>query len=331
MSQNTGNTTAFIEAEQYSKFILANLPDQLLPESFARDVSDFASGTTLNIKSVGSATLQDLEEDTEPTFNAIDTSTVTLTITDWKGDAWFVSDKLREDGSQVEQLGAMRAMEATRAIAEARETDYFIAAEAGQRVATTATALGLINGRPHEWVAGGSGGTNRHMTLSDFIGMKLSFDKANSPQAGRVAIVDPIVEATLNGLTNIVNVSNNPMFEGMVTTGFASNHKFIRNIFGWDIYTSNFLPTEGTALTLNASAYGLANDDTVAGDKASIFMCVLDDSCKPMMTATRRQPKTVGWRDDPLEQDKFKVSTRYGYGTQRYDTLGVIWVDALTY
>lgn len=331
MAQNTGNTTAFIEAEQYSKFILENLPDITLPESFARDVSDFASGTTLNVKSVGSATLQDMEEDVAPTFNAIDTGTVTLTITDWKGDAWSVSDKLREDGAQIEQLSAMRAMEATRAIAESRETDFLSAANTAMSTLELTSDLGVINGRPHTWIAGGDGITTRNMSLSDFIAMKLSFDKANVPQNGRIALVDPIVEATLNSLTNLVNVSNNPWFEGIVNEGFAQNHKFVKNIFGFDIYTTNFLPSEDAILAMDASAYGLANTSTVVGDKANIFMCILDDGCKPMMTATRRQPKTEGWRDHDNEQDKFKVSTRYGYGAQRFDTLGVIWTDDATY
>lgn len=327
MAHNTSNTTPFIEAQQYSKMILENLPDYLLPDTFSRDVSDFGSGTTLNIKSIGSATLQDLEEDVPPTFNAIDTGNVTLSITDWKGDAWSVSDKLREDGSQIEQLSAMRAMEATRAIGEVMETSFLAACEGAQ----TAANVGLVNGRPHRWVAGGAGGTSRNMTMSDFIAMKLSFDKANAPQGGRIAIVDPIVEATLNGLTNLVNVSNNPMFDGIVTEGFARDHKFIRNIFGWDIYTSNMLPSVVDVEALDASAYNLANDSTVAGDKANIFMNVMDDGTKPIMKAIRRQPRTEGWRDEENEQDKFKVSTRFGFGAQRIDTLGVIFTDEATY
>ena len=63
MSQLTGNTTAFIEASQYSQFILENLHDYLLPEGMWRDVTDFGSGTTLNIKTVGSVTIQDAAED----------------------------------------------------------------------------------------------------------------------------------------------------------------------------------------------------------------------------------------------------------------------------
>jgi hypothetical protein len=307
--------------------ILENLPDYLLPDTFARDVSDFGSGTTLNIKSIGSATLQDLEEDVPPTFNAIDTGNVTLSITDWKGDAWSISDKLREDGSQIEQLHAMRAMESTRAIGEVMETDFLAACNAAQ----TATNVGLVNGRPHRWVAGGASGTSRNMTMADFIAMKLSFDKANAPQGGRIAIVDPIVEATLNGLTNLVNVSNNPMFQGIVTEGFARDHKFIRNIFGWDIYTSNMLPTKTATEALDASSYDLANDTAEIGDVANIFMNVMDDGTKPIMKAIRRQPRTEGWRDEENEQDKYKVSTRYGFGAQRIDTLGVIFTDEATY
>lgn len=52
MTQLTSNTTAFIEAQQYSQFIIDNIEPMLLPEIFVRDVSDFAHGTTLNIKTV---------------------------------------------------------------------------------------------------------------------------------------------------------------------------------------------------------------------------------------------------------------------------------------
>jgi len=327
MAQNTSNTTPFIEAEQYSKMILENLPDMLLPDTFSRDVSDFGAGTTLNIKSIGSATLQDLEEDVPPTFNAIDTGNVTLTITDFVGDAWSISDKLREDGAQVEQLHAMRAMEASRTIAEDNETKFLAAANGAQ----TEANVGLVNGRPHRWVAGGVGGTTRIMTMSDFIAMKLSFDKSHAPQGGRIAVVDPIVEATLNSLTNLVNVSNNPMFQGVVTEGFARDHKFLHNIFGWDIYTSNMLPAKTATEALDASSYNLANDTAEIGDIANIFMNIMDDGTKPIMRAERRAVRTEGWRDNDNEQDKYKVSRRYGFGAQRIDTLGVIFTDEATY
>jgi hypothetical protein len=326
MSQLTSNTSAFIEAQQYSQFILENLHDYLLPEGMWRDVTDFGSGTTLNIKTVGTVTIQDAAEDTPLNYSPIDTGTLTLTITDYVGDAWKVSDDLREDGSQVDTLMAMRAMESTRALGENHETRFLSVANAAQ----TGADLNLVNGRPHRWV--GSAASNaRTITLEDFISMKLAFDKANSPAGGRIAIVDPVVEATLNSLTNLVNVSNNPMFEGMVTEGFARDHRFVRNVFGWDVYTSNFLPTLTATEAINASSYGLTSETAAVGDKANVFMCVADDTCKPIMHAWRRAPQTEGWRDNEERADKYQVTSRFGLGAQRVDTLGVILTHPSNY
>lgn len=327
MSMLTSNTTAFVEATQYSQFILDNLHDYLLPEGLYRDVSDFGSGTTLNIKTVGTVTIQDAAEDTPLNFNPIDTGNITLTITDYVGDAWKVSDDLREDGAQIDSLMSMRAMESTRALGENHESRFLAVANAAQ----TAANVNLVNGRPHRWIGGGSGVTTRVMSMSDLIAMKLAFDKANVPAAGRIAIVDPIVEATLNSLTNIVNVSNNPMFEGIITEGFAKDHKFVRNIFGFDIWTSNFLPLKTATEALNASSYNLANTTAAIGDVANLFMCVSDDSTKPIMHAWRRAPKTEGWRDNEERADKYQVTSRFGLGAQRVDTLGTILTTTLTY
>lgn len=326
MAQNTTNTNAFIESQQYSQFILENLHDYLLPEGMYRDVSDFGSGTTLNIKTVGSVTIQDAAEDTPLVFSPIDTGTINLSITDYVGDAWKVTDDLREDGSQIDTLMAMRAQESTRALGENHETKFLSVANAAQ----TAAGLNLVNGRPHRWV-GSAAANARTMTLNDFISMKLAFDKANVPAGGRIAIVDPVVEATLNSLTNLVNVSNNPMFEGMVTEGFARDHKFVRNIFGFDVYTSNFLPSLTSSEAINASSYGLTSETAAVGDKANVFMCVADDTCKPIMHAWRRAPQTEGWRDNEERADKFQVTSRFGLGAQRVDTLGVILTHPTNY
>jgi len=328
MAHNTANTTAFIESQQYSQFILDNLHDYLLPEGMYRDVTDFGSGTTLNIKTVGTVTLQDAAEDVPLNFTNIDTGTITLGITEYIGDAYKVSDDLREDGSQVDTLMAMRAMESTRALGENHEGRFLAVANGGQ----TAANLNLVNGRPHRWVAGGSGAATRNVVLADFVSMKLAFDKANAPASGRIAIVDPIVEATLNTLISQTSVVNNtPQFQGVLNEGFARDHRFVRNIMGWDIYTSNFLPSLTATEAINGAAYDLANDTAEIGDKANIFMCVADDSCKPVMHAWRRAPQTEGWRDQEERADKYQVTSRFGFGVQRADTLGVLLTDEATY
>ncbi len=322
--QNRSNTTAFIEAEQYSNFILMNMHDGLLPDGFYRDVSDFPSGTTLNIKVVGSATIRDQEEDQPIQYDPIDTSTVTLSITDYIGDGWYINDVLRQDGAQIDALHAARGVESTRAIQEHFESRFMQAANDYQ----TANGPNTINGIAHRFTAGQSAAT-RQATLADFIHMKLAFDKAKNPAAGRVAFVDPIVEATINSLTNLVNVSNNPMFEGMVTEGFARDHKFVRNIFGWDIYTSNRLDTTGAEAAAVDSAG--TTQAAVAGDFANLFMNVLDDATKPIMGAWRQHPSVEGERNKDLARDEYVTRARWGWGGQRQESLGVLITNPTVY
>ena len=107
MILSSGNR-AFVEAEQYSDFILENMHDGLLPSDFYRDVSDFGAGDTLNIKTIGEAQIQEVEEDVGITYSPIETGEVELSITDYIGDGWYVTDKMRQDGAQIEQLLAVR-------------------------------------------------------------------------------------------------------------------------------------------------------------------------------------------------------------------------------
>lgn len=327
--QNTGNTVAFIEAQQYSQFILENLHDGLLPDTFTRDVSDFGSGTVLNIKTVGTATLQEVFEEQPLDYASIDTGTVQLTITDYVGDAWSISDVLRQDGSQIEALHAMRGMESTRALQEYFETRFYATANAAQ----TAAGLNLINAVPHRWIADDAT-TDGAITLDDFRHMKYAFDKANAPQGGRVCFVDPSVESALNSLfVSSGSIDFNPHFEGMVTEGFAREHKFIRNVFGWDIWTSNRLP-QGITETINATGTSVSQGDSSAltgTGVANIFMNVLDDNTRPIMRAWRQQPSTETDRNVKLKRDEFDVTARFGIGAQRVDTVGVVLTNVNLY
>jgi len=322
MSQNRDNTAAFQEAEQYSQFLIENLPDGMLPEQFARNVSDFTTGTTLNIKTVGTRTIQDVQEGVAMTFNPIDTGNVTLSITDYIGDAWSISDELREDAMQVEQLSAAMAMESTRAVQEAIETSFLTACNAAQ----TANEANNVNGVKHRFTANG---TSRAFELMDIAYMKYAFDKANVPAQGRVLLVDPIVELTIDASTSITSLANNPMFEGLIQEGWARDHKFLKNIFGFDIYTSNRLPTVGVEGSLTDREGNTTA--SVAGDIANIAMCIADDNTRPMMRADRRLASVEGWRENELREDRFQTSARYGFGAQRVDTLGAIISSATVY
>ena len=89
----------------------------------------------------------------------------------------------------------------------------------------------------------GSTGTGAVISLKEFAYARYALKKQNVPDSNLVAIVDPSVEYTLNTLSNIVNVSNNPRFEGLVRDGIATGMRFIANVYGFDVYCSNFIPT----------------------------------------------------------------------------------------
>lgn len=311
--QVTSNSQAFIEAEQYSSFILNNLHDGLLPETFYRNVSDFGSGTTLHIKTVGSVTIQEAAEDTPLVYNPIESGEVSLQITNYIGDAWFVTDDLREDGAMIEQLMSARSVESTRALQETFESRFLSVCNAAQTNANANT----INGFAHRIA---SAETNNVFALKHLIAMRLAFDKANVPDSGRVFICDPVVEATLNGLVTITN-DVSPFGEMILKEGMARGQRFVMQLFGWDIITSNRLPT------------GTFSDGTtsVTGGVANIFMCVLDDNTKPIMAAWRRMPKVEGDRNKDRARDEFVTRCRWGMGPQRVDTLGVLITSATNY
>lgn len=311
--QLTTNTTAFVEQEIYSDFILMNLHDGLLGTEFYRDVSDFGSGDTLNIPTIGSVTIQEGAENEAFTYNPIDTGRVQLTITDYIGDAWYVSDDLREDGTNIDALMAARSAESTRAIQENFETRFLFIANAAQ---TNADA-NAINGFPHRI---GSAETDDVFALSHLISMRLSFDKANVPMQGRVLIADGVVEATLNGLVNI-STDVTPFAKDILNNGMSSGMRFVQSLYGFDVILSNRLPKGNFSDGTNA----------VTGAVANIAMCVQDDQTKPIMAAWRRQPRVEGERNKDLGRDEFVVSARFGIGAQRVDTLGVIITSATNF
>ena len=283
----------------------------MLPGSFYRNVSDFGSGTTLHIKTVGTVTIQDGAEEVPFDYTPIESGEVTLTITDYVGDAWYVTDELREDGAQVEALMSARSSESTRAIQEIFETRFLKKANTSQ----TNAAANQVNGFAHRIA---SAETNNVISLNHFISMKLAFDKANVPMAGRIAVVDPVVAATLDKTVSLAR-DVTPFGQKILENGFDREHTFLMNLFGWNIITSNRLDT------------GTFSDGTtsVSNAVANVFMSVADDNTKPIMAAWRRMPKVEGERNKDLRRDEFVTSARWGFGTQRVDTLGIVITSAV--
>jgi hypothetical protein len=141
--------------------------------------------------------------------------------------------------------------------------------------------------------------------------------KANVPGSSLVAIVDPSVEYAINTITNIVNMSNNPKWEGIIEQGIGSDMTFVKNIFGFDVYVSNYLPTA------NETIGGL----TTAAGKANIFFSAASPEILPFMGAMRQMPKVDGDYNMHKQREEYVTTARYGLKVYRPENLVCVLSD----
>lgn len=321
MSNTTANQSPLIKAQVFSEFMLETINDGFLPDGLHRDVSDFGDGDTLYIPVMGETVLRDYVEDTGVEFDAVDTGQITLTITEYVSAGSYITDKLKQDAYKAAALEAAIPREHLRLIKERYETDLL--AQANKQ---TLSDPNTINGFAHRWVAS-SGTTNGVITLEDFAYAKLSADKANMPEENRIAIVDPIVEMTFNYLAGAQAFTNNPQWKGIAESGFARGKRFLRNVYGWDVYVSNRLPT--VTETINGGPH--ASSKTATAGKVNIFGCFYDDQHTPFMGAWRQLPQSEGFRNTTFKRDEYSTTGRWGFGLQRRESLISVLTSASAY
>lgn len=316
----SGNITAsqapLIKAQVFSEFMLELIVDGYLPDGMHRDVSDFGDGETLFIPVMGETVLRDYVEDTGVEFDPVDTGQIMLTITEYVSAATYVTDKLKQDAYKAAALEAAIPKEHLRVIKDRYESDLL--AQANKQ---TLGNLNTINGFAHRWIAN-SATTPGVLTMEDFIYAKLSADKAFMPEENRIAIVDPLTEAAINMLAGNQAFNYNPMFKGIAESGFAKGKKFLRNIYGWDIYVSNRLARNAAAETITSPTAGTST--TLSGGIANIFGCFADDQHTPFMGAMRQMPSSEGFRNTTFKRDEYSTTSRWGFGLQRPESLIVI-------
>lgn len=270
-------------------------------------ITDFPDGNVLHIPSIGQAEIFNYEEGEAIRYTAPDTGDFTFRITDYVASATYITNKMKQDSFYTDRLVAQFVPKQARAIAEAMETGALSVGNAAQ----TASNLNAINGASHRFVGSGTSST---LSPSDFAYANFSLDKANVPRPGRVAIVDPSVEFTMNTLTNLVNVSFNPKWEGIVADGIGTGMQFRYNIYGFDVYESHFLP-RGIAETVNSKS--------VTSGVANLFFSTTGDAL-PFVGAVRQQPKVDSRYNQDFQRDEYVTTARWGFGNYRPEGLVVV-------
>jgi len=310
---NTGNAALLKRSEIWASQLKEVLQDELEAQGWVNWLSEFPDGDQFTIPSIGEGTVRDYVEDTEVVYDALDTGEFTFAITEYVSSGNYITEKARQDLFYASQLEAAFVPSQARALAERVETDVLALGAGGASGGQTAADTNSINGAEHRFIGTG---TNETFAVADAAKALFALKKANVPSSNLIAIVDPSVEYELNTLTNIVNMSNNPRWEGIIETGIGSGMRFIKNIFGFDFYVSNYLATANETITL-----------TTASGKANIFFSAASPDLLPLMGAFRQMPKVDGEYNKDKQREEYVTTARYGLKVYRPENLVCVLTD----
>ena len=308
----TGNSAHLIRSELWSTELKEILRDEMMATSYVRMLDGFPDGDQFTIPSIGQLQVSDYTEDESVSYRPMDTGEFTFTIDKYLQSATYITKKNQQDAFYSAQLEAKFVPEMERAIMAHFETTSLAAPESG----VSANSNEAIDGVEHRWAASGTGAT---MSLTDFAKARYALKKANVPDTNLIAIVDPSVEYTLNTLSNLVDVSNNPRWEGIVSDGIASGMKFIKNVYGFDVYTSNYLATVTDGALPDEDDTNV--DFSSVNGKANLFFSTSTDM---LVGAWRQMPEVDYEYNKDFQRHEYVMTARYGVKLYRPENCVVI-------
>jgi hypothetical protein len=306
MAGNTVATLALAKrAEVWSAELKEILRDELQGMKYVNWLDQFPDGDTFKIPSIGDATLNDYTEDAAVTYDPIDDSQFTFSITEYLQAGNYITNKAMQDVYYSNQIMSQFVPLQERALMERLETDIMKLAQTGQ----TAANPNDINGVAHRMIGSGTGGV---IAVEDFAKALRALKTGKVPQKNLVAIVDPSVEFEMNTLSALTTVSNNPRWEGIVNTGIASGMSFVANIYGFDVYTSNYLATKSSETISGAAAPTNAINN--------LFFSA-DQAVSPFVGAWRQMPEVDTEYNKDYQRTEFVTTARYGMKLYRPENM----------
>lgn len=306
------NNEHLIRSQLWSKDITQLFLDDLFAMRFVRTITDFPDGTTLNIPRIGLAEQADFAEGQAIKYNKMDTGNFQFQIDQYKYSANAISEKFKRDSFYSAEVLSMFAPRQHRALMEGFETRVWDRANAGQ----TANNLNIINEGAHRWVGSG---TSQTMALADFTKARLSLKKAGVPLNNLVAVVDPTVAYAIENQTNAVSLlSPMPKWGDMVHGGLTSGFQFRFNLYGFDVYESNYLP-RNIAETINSK--------TTTTGVANFFFSAAPGDTLPLISAFRQMPTVYSEFNKDLQQTEYLTICEYGVALYRPENLCTVITD----
>jgi hypothetical protein len=324
---NTAQTQALIRAQIWSDQIKDVLYADLAANQWVRWLSNFPDGNTINIPSIGQLEALDYQEGNPVQYQAMDTGNFQFTINTYLQSGTAITNKMKQDSFYASELISAFVPKQARAIKERLEGDILKEGQprtgnpVGYQVAGNANT---INTAAHRFVGSQTINSKQVIGAADFARALYALKKANVPQTNLIAIVDPSVEYVLNTLTNLVSVQNNPKWEGIINDGIGSGMRFVKNVYGFDVYTSNYLPLSGQNQT--GAVETIQSVASTGASVANIFFSATQDVL-PFVGAWRQMPKVDAEYNKDLQQDEYVTTCRYGTKIWRPENLVTVLSD----
>ena len=116
---STGNSGHLIRSSLWSSNLKTVLEDELAATKYVDWLSDFPDGNTLNIPSIGQATVRDYSENDPVVYDAMDTGNFQFTIDQYKSSGTYITEQNKQDGYYMDKLVSSFIPKQNRAIQEA--------------------------------------------------------------------------------------------------------------------------------------------------------------------------------------------------------------------
>jgi len=312
MSMITAGMDHLIRSELWSSQLKEILVDALDAMRWVDFLTEFPDGTTFTIPSVGQASTQEIQENVPVAYEALDTGEFQFNIDQYIGSAHYITKKALQDSFYAQRILGSFVEKERRAIMEHLETNILkTPGPNGTQSGTKQTANNnnAINGYEHRYVASG---INAVISLTDFAKAKLSLKKANVPMSQMIAIVDPTVAYEIETSDNFVNFSSsNARWDGIVETGLTTGMRFIKNIYGFDVYESNYLDVADETIDTVASG---------SSGRQNLFFSA-ERSVLPIMGAWRQMPDVDSEYNKDLQREEYITTARYGLKLYRPENM----------
>ena len=313
MAMTTANMSLLTRSEVWSSELKEILRDEMQAQRYVRMLDGFPDGDQFTIPSIGQAQVDNYAEDTAVVYRPMDTGEFTFSIDKYLSSATYITKKAEQDSFYSAELMSRFVPEQERAIMAHFEATTFAAPEVG----VSANSTQSIDGVGHRWAGSTSGA---FIAVADFARARYALKKANVPDTNLIAVVDPSVEYTINTLTNLVSVSDNPRWEGIVADGIATGMRFVKNVYGFDVYTSNYLATATDSALTNSAASPANQDFSSVNGKVNLFFSAAP-AAQAFVGAWRQMPEVDYEYNKDFQRHEYVTTARYGVKLYRPENM----------